>query len=167
MVEGGFIGESQRHANSMGGTMRGLAGQDSRANALWAGKDEIQKLANALHITEALKDQAGRWYQLAMNHNFIQGRRMRTVAAVSLYLTCRRQRENTLMLIDLAEKIQVNVWSLGDTYKSFLRVLGAKDPAQLIGHTGDFDISNLMLKYCRKLGKSSKTHPMLALSTNN
>jgi transcription factor IIIB subunit 2 len=31
MVEGGFIGENQRHANSMGGTMRGLGGMASSA----------------------------------------------------------------------------------------------------------------------------------------
>jgi transcription factor IIIB subunit 2 len=86
-----------------------------------------------------------------MNHNFIQGRRMRNVAAVAIYMAARRQPQNTLMLMDLAEKVQVNVWALGDTYKSFLKKLSEVDPAQLVGNTAVQEIEPLMLKYCRKL----------------
>ncbi|KAH4406709.1 hypothetical protein HBI24_022340 [Parastagonospora nodorum] len=151
MVEGGFIGENQRHANSMGGTMRGLGGMQSRDQSEMLGRDSIEKIGVTLNIPEGVRSQALMWYKLAMNHNFIQGRRIRTVAAVALYMAARRQTENTLMLMDLAEKIQVNVWALGDTYKSFLKKLGENDPAQLVGNTAVQEIEPLMLKYCRKL----------------
>jgi transcription factor IIIB subunit 2 len=151
MVEGGFIGENQRHANSMGGTMRGLGGMQSRDQAEMLGRDSIEKIGGTLNIPDGVRAQALSWYKLAMNHNFIQGRRIRTVAAVALYMAARRQKENTLMLMDLAEKIQVNVWALGDTYKSFLKKLGERDPAQLVGNTAVQEIEPLMLKYCRKL----------------
>jgi transcription factor IIIB subunit 2 len=151
MVEGGFIGENQRHANSMGGTMRGLGGMQSRDQAEMLGRDQIEKLGGTLNIPEGVRSQALSWYKLAMNHNFIQGRRIRTVAAVALYMASRRQKQNTLMLMDLAEKIQVNVWALGDTYKSFLKKLGERDPAQLAGNKAVQEIEPLMLKYCRKL----------------
>ena len=158
IVEGGFIHGDQRHANSMGGTMRGLGGMESREQAALNGKNAIQALGASLNQREAVIEQAFSWYKLAMNHNFIQGRRMRNVAAVSIYMAARRQPENTLMLIDLAEKIQTNVWALGDTYKSFLKTLKEKDPAQLVGNKAVQEIEPLMLKYCRKLEFGEDSH---------
>jgi transcription factor IIIB subunit 2 len=158
MVEGGFIGENQRHANSMGGTMRGLGGMASREQAEMLGRQEIEKIGSSLFVRQAVRDQALSWYKLAMNHNFIQGRRMRNVAAVAIYMAARRQPDNTLMLMDLAEKVQVNVWVLGDNYKSFLKKLSEKDPAQLVGNKAVQEIEPLMLKYCRKLEFADASH---------
>ena len=158
MVEGGFISDTQRHANSMGGTMRGLGGMESREQAAMHGRLAIEALAHSLQVRQAVIDQAFGWYKLAMNHNFIQGRRMRNVAAVAIYMAARRQPENTLMLMDLAEKIQTNVWALGDTYKAFLKKLGEEDPAQLVGNKAVQEIEPLMLKYCRKLEFYEASH---------
>jgi transcription factor IIIB subunit 2 len=158
IVEGGFIHANQRHANSMGGTMRGLGGMESREQAALAGKTVIEALANALHVRDAVKEQAIGWYKLATNYRFIQGRRMRNVAAVAIYMAARRQPENTLLLIDLAEKIQTNVWALGDTYKQFLRTLNEEDPAHLAGSKAVQEIEPLMLKYCRKLEFGDDSH---------
>ncbi|EUC50318.1 hypothetical protein COCMIDRAFT_1039 [Bipolaris oryzae ATCC 44560] len=158
IVEGGFIHANQRHANSMGGTMRGLGGMESREQAAMNGKNAIQALGASLNQREAVIEQAFSWYKLAMNHRFIQGRRMRNVAAVSIYMAARRQPENTLMLIDLAEKIQTNVWALGDTYKQFLEMLKEEDPAQLVGSKAVQEIEPLMLKYCRKLEFGDDSH---------
>ncbi|KAF1947948.1 BRF1-domain-containing protein [Clathrospora elynae] len=158
IVEGGFINANQRHANSMGGTMRGLGGMESREAAAYQGKLAIDALAGSLNQRQAVKDQAFSWYKLAMNYRFIQGRRMRNVAAVSIYMAARRQPENTLMLIDLAEKIQTNVWALGDTYKAFLEMLKEEDPAQLVGNKAVQEIEPLMLKYCRKLEFGDDSH---------
>jgi transcription factor IIIB subunit 2 len=158
IVEGGFIHANQRHANSMGGTMRGLGGMESREQAAMHGKNAIEALAASLNQREAVKEQAISWYKLAMNFRFIQGRRMRNVAAVAIYMAARRQPENTLMLIDLAEKIQTNVWALGDTYKAFLEMLKEEDPAQLAGNKAVQEIEPLMLKYCRKLEFGDDSH---------
>ena len=142
----------------MGGTMRGLGGMESREQAAMSGKNSIQALGASLNQREAVIEQAFMWYKLAMNHRFIQGRRMRNVAAVSIYMAARRQPENTLMLIDLAEKIQTNVWALGDTYKQFLEMLKEEDPAQLVGTKAVQEIEPLMLKYCRKLEFGDDSH---------
>ncbi|KNG49660.1 transcription factor tfiiib complex subunit brf1 [Stemphylium lycopersici] len=158
IVEGGFIHANQRHANSMGGTMRGLGGMESREQAAMNGKSAIQALGASLNQREAVIEQAFSWYKLAMNFRFIQGRRMRNVAAVAIYMAARRQPENTLMLIDLAEKIQTNVWALGDTYKQFLEMLKEEDPAQLVGNKAVQEIEPLMLKYCRKLEFGDDSH---------
>ena len=46
-------------------------------------------------------------YQLAVG-GFIQGRRIKSVAAVALYIACRTRKEtNTYMLIDFADVLEV------------------------------------------------------------
>jgi transcription factor IIIB subunit 2 len=158
VVQGGFVGENQRHANTMGGTMRGLGGMGSREQTEWHGRDEIRKLCASLHLRAAIEDQAFSWYKLALALTFVQGRRIRNVAAVSIYFASRRLPENTLLLMDLAEKIHINVWALGDTYKAFLKKLYEKDPATLKSNNTVQEIEPLMLKYCRKLEFGSDSH---------
>ncbi|KAF2789509.1 BRF1-domain-containing protein [Melanomma pulvis-pyrius CBS 109.77] len=158
VVQGGFVGENQRHANTMGGTMRGLGGMPSREQTEWHGRDEIKKLCGTLHLRLAIEDNAFGWYKLALGHNFVQGRRIRNVAAVAIYFAARKMPENTLLLMDLAEKIHINVWALGDTYKAFLKKLMEQDPAQLINTTSVQEIEPLMLKYCRKLEFDHASH---------
>lgn len=158
IVQGGFVGENQRHANTMGGTMRGLGGIESRQQTERNGTEEIARLCSALNLGDRIRGQAESWYRLALNHNFVQGRRIRNVAAVAIYLAARKQRENTLMLMDLAEKLHVNVWTLGDTYKKFCDTIMEVDPAQLAGSTTLQEIEPLMLKYCRKLEFAEDSH---------
>jgi transcription factor IIIB subunit 2 len=158
VVQGGFVGENQRHANTMGGTMRGLGGMGSREQTEWHGRDEIRRLCASLHLRAAIEDQAFSWYKLALALTFVQGRRIRNVAAVSIYFASRRLPDNTLLLMDLAEKIHINVWALGDTYKAFLKKLYEKDPATLKSNNTVQEIEPLMLKYCRKLEFGSDSH---------
>ncbi|KAF2191346.1 hypothetical protein K469DRAFT_558119 [Zopfia rhizophila CBS 207.26] len=150
IVQGGFVGENQRYANTMGGRLQGMEGMGSREQTEWNGRDEIRKLAGALNLPQIVEDQAFGFYKLALNHNFVQGRRIRNVAAVSIYMACRRRAENTVLLMDLAEKIQVNVWALGDSYKELLKTLFMEDPATRNAHAL-IEIEPLMLKFCRKL----------------
>jgi transcription factor IIIB subunit 2 len=96
------------------------------------------QLSRALTIPESATKAAGQVFKLAVGLNFIQGRRTKTVAAVCLYIACRRQNGNTVMLIDFADVLmvsnacslcswrrpltsnQVNVFKLGRTYKALL-----------------------------------------------
>lgn len=151
-VMGQQIGNNQRHANSMGGTMRGLGGLESKEKTIWKGTDEIRKLIGALHLRQSIEDQAVQLYKLANSMSFVQGRRIRNVAACCIYLTDRRQAESTLLLMDLAEKIHVNIWVLGDTYKKFLKAIYADDPSVLPdGQMKLPQLEPLILKFCRKL----------------
>lgn len=47
-------------------------------------------------------------FKLAATSNFIQGRRIDMVAAVCLYSACRKAKPCKVMLIDFADKLQVN-----------------------------------------------------------
>lgn len=68
----------------------------------------INSFARNLHIAESASKAAGQVFKLAVGLNFIQGRRTKTVAAVCLYIACRRQDGNTVMLIDFADELMVS-----------------------------------------------------------
>ena len=71
----------------------------------------------ALGIPQPLRDSADGIYKLAVN-GFIQGRRIKSVAAVALYIACRTRREpNTFMLIDFADVLEVVAPSLDSQTK--------------------------------------------------
>ncbi|KAF2687211.1 hypothetical protein K458DRAFT_361767 [Lentithecium fluviatile CBS 122367] len=158
VVQGGFVGENQRYANTMGANVRGINSIESRQHTERRGQDEISQLGQALNLPDAIRANAMSWYRLALNHNFVQGRRVRNVAAVALYLAARKQAENTLMLMDLAEKVMCSVWNLGDTYKQFCKTIMETDPAQLAGNRTVQEIEPLMLKFCRKLEFGENSH---------
>ena len=71
------------------------------------GNRYIAQLTRALNIPESASKAGSQVFKLAVGLNFIQGRRTKTVAAVSLYIACRRQDGNTVMLIDFADVLMV------------------------------------------------------------
>ncbi|KAL4931175.1 transcription factor TFIIIB subunit BRF1 [Aspergillus undulatus] len=120
IVQGSFVGEDQTHVRSYGPGFQRGGTMESREITEQTGNRTINQLARALTIPESASKAAGQVFKLAVGLNFIQGRRTRTVAAVCLYIACRRQDGNTVMLIDFADVLMVNVFKLGRTYKSLL-----------------------------------------------
>ena len=77
------------------------------ANSI-SGHRYITQIGIALGMQAQLRDAGMHFFQLAIG-GFIQGRRIKSVAAVALYIACRVQREtNQFMLIDLADVLQVS-----------------------------------------------------------
>ncbi|KAL8782980.1 MAG: hypothetical protein Q9195_009514 [Heterodermia aff. obscurata] len=117
---GAYIGSDQSHA--IGG-IAGLrnSGSSSRDIAEANGKRYINQVGTALLIPQNILDSGINVFKLAAAANFIQGRTTRSVAAVALYIACRlRENDNTFMLIDFADILQLNVFKLGQVYKSLL-----------------------------------------------
>jgi transcription factor IIIB subunit 2 len=93
---------------------------ESREMTEQNGNRYMLQLSRALTIPESATKAAGQVFKLAVGLNFIQGRRTKTVAAVCLYIACRRQTGNTIMLIDFADVLMINVFKLGRCYKALL-----------------------------------------------
>ncbi|KAI9824293.1 MAG: transcription factor TFIIIB subunit brf1 [Phylliscum demangeonii] len=121
VVQGSYVGADQSHARNVGSSFRRAGGMESREVTDANGKRYINQLAAALHIPPATSDMAFQVYKLAACHNFIQGRRTKNVAAVALYIACRKQKRNSVMLIDFADVLNVNVFKLGQTFKDFTK----------------------------------------------
>ncbi|KAF1813007.1 hypothetical protein P152DRAFT_458177 [Eremomyces bilateralis CBS 781.70] len=123
VVQGGFVGESQRYAKTMGTAFRKVGGgTDSREQSMRIGRDEITRLAAALNLHAQVESAVG-IYSLAHTNGFIQGRRTSLVAAVCLYAVCRRDNKHDFMMLEFAEKLKINVYVIGDTYKALVKKL--------------------------------------------
>ena len=85
---------------------------------------EIKNLARSLNVVSRVSDQATQLFRLCGPNGFVQGRSVRQVSVVCLYIACRMNpNENSVMLIDLAEKSHINVFTLGQLYSKIVRAL--------------------------------------------
>lgn len=85
---------------------------------------------------------ARKYYNIASNKKFTQGRKTSHVVGAILYLVCRMQMTRHL-LIDFSEVLQVNLFVLGSTYLKFIRLLKIIVPI--------IDPSLFIHRYCNKL----------------
>ena len=106
--------------------------RDSRETTLANGKRRIQEVAARLRLGNRYIDAAHRLFTIAVEKNFVQGRRTMHVVAACLYIAC-RQEKSQHMLIDFSDALQVNVYTLGTCFLKFRRLLGLQleiiDPA--------------------------------------
>jgi transcription factor IIIB subunit 2 len=130
IVQGAFVGENEGHARSNipGGNRLGL-NSDSREKSdadgelssarvqassihqlTTLGKRKIGEIGAALAVPQTTQNAAFNIWRLCTAANFIQGRRINQVAAVCLYIACRKlEKENKWMLIDFSDLIQVRL----------------------------------------------------------
>ncbi|KAI9644991.1 transcription factor TFIIIB subunit brf1 [Ciborinia camelliae] len=119
VVQGSHVGADQGGASTLGPAFRRAGGGESnKENTLREGKRVMQALANQLNISENIVGVGHQIFKLASMNNFIQGRRTDLVAAVCLYSACRKEKPCRVMLIDFADKSQVNVFTLGRYFKA-------------------------------------------------
>lgn len=91
------------------------------------GRRRIMHLAGALKLGSTHVDAAYRFFMLAVQHNFTQGRRTPNVVAACLYIVCRRHK-TPHMLIDFSDVLQANLFVLGNTFFRLCRVLNIQPP---------------------------------------
>ena len=77
------------------------------SHALLTGKRRVRQLAAALRISEAVAESGERIYTLAVQNNFIRGRKAVYIVSACLYAACRLQKDSH-MLIDFSDFLQVS-----------------------------------------------------------
>ncbi|OKL60405.1 hypothetical protein UA08_04004 [Talaromyces atroroseus] len=154
IVQGSYVGADQTHTRSSGPGFHRGGGMESREITEQNGNRYIQQMALALDIPESAQKAAGQVFKLAVGLNFIQGRRTKTVAAVCLYIACRRQAGNTVMLIDLSDVLMINVFKVGRAYKLLLEELRL---GGTVFTMNPVDPENLILRFARQLEFGNRT----------
>ena len=120
VIQGSYIGADQAGVRSTGPAFRRMGGaNEAREKSIREARQLLQGYAEQLRLSQATVDSAVQCFKLASINNFVQGRTMRSVTAVCLYTACRNETPCRIMLIDLADLIQVNVFKLGRIYKAF------------------------------------------------
>ncbi|PWN31694.1 uncharacterized protein FA14DRAFT_92245 [Meira miltonrushii] len=139
VVQGSYVGNEQRGARTQGpGGFRSGGVGASREQTVSNARYAIRALGSAKRVPPATIEKAGRLFQLALEggtykadgsepHNFVLGRKSEYTQASCLYVACRMDRTNH-MLIDFADAIGVNVFVLGRSYLRLIRCLGFKMP---------------------------------------
>jgi transcription factor IIIB subunit 2 len=74
--------------------------------AIQNGRRYIQELAGKLLLGQHVVDSAHRLYMMAVQRNFVQGRKTFVVVAACLYVVCRREKSDHL-LIDFSDSLEV------------------------------------------------------------
>ena len=75
---------------------------DSRRLRLAKGEKMVEGIASKLSLRTLIVDAGKRYYRLAFEKNFIQGRNTNEIAGVCLYIACRREKTPHL-LIDFSD----------------------------------------------------------------
>ena len=156
IVQGVYVGANETGARSsalVGSKLGG--GLDSRQVTERNGLQQINNIVSALHLTSIHRDRAMNIYRLAMNVNFIQGRSTRDVAAVCLYIACRRDTDSKMMLIDFSDILEVNVFRLGQVYNTLVQEIGLRTDG-----VGIYDINpeNLVQRFAQDLEFGADEH---------
>ena len=157
-VQGDFIGEHARHAQTLGRGVSQRVGGGEKNTALEIernGKRALAGLCPRLDIPESISNQANSLYIVAAQNNFSAGRRTDEVVAACLYAACRRQKDNKIMLIDISELLHLNVFRLGEVYKDLCRELYLKSTG--VGTQYLVEVESLIMKYCRQLQFEDQT----------
>ena len=156
IVQGVYVGANEAGARSsalVGAKLGG--GLDSRQVTERNGLQQINNIVSALHLTPIHRDRAMNIYRLAMNVNFIQGRSTRDVAAVCLYIACRRDSDSKMMLIDFSDILEINVFRLGQVYNTLVQEIGLRTDG-----VGIYDINpeNLVQRFAQDLEFGADEH---------
>ena len=91
------------------------------------GRKHVAQLAAKLRLGQHYVDGAHRLFLLAVQRNFVQGRRTSHVVAACLYIVCRTEK-SPYLLIDFSDALQVNVYELGTCFLKFCRLLNLSIP---------------------------------------
>eukprot|EP00039_Didymoeca_costata_P022701 m.5032 g.5032 ORF g.5032 m.5032 type:complete len:496 (+) comp3175_c0_seq1:157-1644(+) len=125
--------------------------RDSRSVTIDNGRKAIVSLAASLSLYSSSHiESAHRYFKLAVEHRFIQGRRTEYVVASCLYITCRFAR-TPHMLLDFADVLRVNVFTLGAVYLKLINRLN-------IRRMPIIDPSLFLLRFVNKLDFGDKSH---------
>ncbi|EGP90516.1 uncharacterized protein MYCGRDRAFT_37171 [Zymoseptoria tritici IPO323] len=157
-VQGGTVNDNSRHARTLGaGAYRKVGGgeRNTLADIQNAGRRALEQLCPKLGITDNVSVQANQIWTLAANINFSAGRKTDEVVAACLYAACRRQTNNQILLMDIAELVHINVFRLGEVYKDMCKELYINN--ENIGHQHLIELEPLIHKYCEKLQFAEKT----------
>ncbi|XP_003744096.1 transcription factor IIIB 90 kDa subunit [Galendromus occidentalis] len=109
----------------------------------------MKLIADQLQLNDDIVESAMRLYEMALIRNFTVGRRRSHVLAACIYITC-RLKESSLMLLDISDVVQVNVYELGRTYTKLAQELFITIPV--------LDPCIYVTRYAQKLELEGDTH---------
>lgn len=155
VVHGFHVGADQAFAKR-GDVVDKTRAASSRDVTAQYGHNHIVRIGTTLTMNAQIRDHAIQIFSLAIGPcGFIQGRRIKSVAAVALYIACRVQTHpNKFMLIDFSDILGLNVFNLGHVYTKFLQFLALNGNGFYIQPINPED---LILRFAERLEFGTET----------
>ena len=105
-----------RAGNTVGGFF-GISTRESRQITLDNAERRIKEVAAQIRLNNSGISVAHNIYKRALQKRLTHGRKNTHVIAACVYMACRLDsKNNSIMLLDLSDTMQVNVYELGRTY---------------------------------------------------
>lgn len=155
IVHGYHVGADQAYARR-GDVVDKTRAATSQEQTQQFGRNHILRIGAALGINGQIRDHAQQIFRLGIGPGgFTQGRRLKSVAAVALYIACRVQTDpNTHMLIDFSDILALNVFDLGQMYTKFLQYLALNGNGYIVQPINPED---LILRFAQRLEFGNET----------
>ncbi|KZO94648.1 cyclin-like protein [Calocera viscosa TUFC12733] len=134
------FGETSGGAAIVQGSHVAAGATRAKINAPWGKQGNVESMEQAKHkarqilqglkrhlgITETVIGYAERWWILAYEGGFTKGRKSLLVIGACCYVAV-RQNKKPIMLIDLSDLLQVNVFELGTVYLQLVQQLNIRN----------------------------------------
>ncbi|XP_044002863.1 transcription factor IIIB 90 kDa subunit-like [Aphidius gifuensis] len=156
-VVGHFVSNgSTGGSNNFGGNNGYLNGRASHEKTEANAKSEIKFLCNQLGTKDNISDMAVNFYRQALSKNMTCGRNSNLNYAACIYIACRAEKDE-ILLIDISEHLQIDVYKLGKTYLHFTNELSISVPI--------FDPSLYIARYARELDFGNKIKDVISTAS--
>ncbi|PWN25005.1 hypothetical protein BDZ90DRAFT_256280 [Jaminaea rosea] len=140
-VQGSYLSQDQSHVRSSNPRFRSGGSGESREQTHYRAKEAIDRMGRAHRVGFSTRERANRMFRLALagevheartvgqdpTKNFVLGRKHEYTVAACLYVACRMDK-TTHMLIDFADSMNINVFTLGRHYLKLIRALNLQLP---------------------------------------
>lgn len=90
-------------------------------------KRKINQIGNSLRLKSCLQDEALKFFVLASQRGFINGKKLQNLCVSSIYTVCRRKKTHHL-LIDFSDITQIQANKIGTLFIKFKRLLNISIP---------------------------------------
>ncbi|KAJ9610490.1 transcription factor TFIIIB subunit brf1 [Cladophialophora chaetospira] len=174
------IGQDQTHQRTYttGGAF-GNAGREATSNnerTRNQAKGIMNSYATIFNIQSSDVEKGSKWFGLACSNGFLAGRTIESVAVAALFIACRRRKEQVqgvqrpvygLMLIDFAERLNMDVFALGKIYRDLYeklwydRLTGVWKEKEASADFQGMDPAVLVPKFVRELDFDKRDEPKI------
>lgn len=136
--EVGFAEDARGRANLVGqhvradgrfssfGGLHGMSREGTELSMAHA-KRRMFQLVSSVKLQTRHAESGLRVFRLALDHNFHKGRRMTNVCCACLYVVCRMEK-TPHMLLDFADALETNVYTLGHMFLKLVKILSIQLP---------------------------------------
>ncbi|KAJ3345026.1 transcription factor TFIIIB subunit brf1 [Entophlyctis luteolus] len=117
---------SSRGLSGISTSKSGDVSESSREQTIANGHRRISQIGYQMRMTDRQIENAQRYFTLAVTYNFTKGRKANSIASGCLYIVCRTEKTSH-MLIDFAEHLRMNLYTLGSVFSGLVQALKIND----------------------------------------